>query len=215
MSKMSISDAALHFGISKEAIHNRVRRGSLESVVEDGEKLVIISGTTTNKSMSSGVSNKNTEDDKYYKLLQEQNSRLELRIEALEGETRSLRDQKELMLIQEREKIEQIYKDKDEQLKNILNAIASKFMIGSVEQEPQEALEAELEIEADEVEVQESKNSSLISLKRYLKFTELSYKKKDKIKKIFKEKAKKDERIITIDKKIYLDLGKYEYQDLL
>gem|GEM_PF-4791176 len=28
--KMSVNDAAEHFGVSKEAIHNRIRRGSLE-----------------------------------------------------------------------------------------------------------------------------------------------------------------------------------------
>ena len=42
MSKVTIHDAAELLGVSKEAIHNRIRRGSLQSVVEDGIKLVIL-----------------------------------------------------------------------------------------------------------------------------------------------------------------------------
>ena len=42
MSKLTVADAAIKLGVSKEAIHNRIRRGSLESVVENDVKLVII-----------------------------------------------------------------------------------------------------------------------------------------------------------------------------
>ena len=43
MTKLTISDAAEKLGVSKEAIHNRIRRGSLESVIENGVKFVLIS----------------------------------------------------------------------------------------------------------------------------------------------------------------------------
>ena len=43
MMKLTILDAAEKLGISKEAIHNRIRRGSLKSVVENGVKFVFIS----------------------------------------------------------------------------------------------------------------------------------------------------------------------------
>ena len=42
MKKLTIADAADHFGVSKEAIHNRVRRGSLNCIVEEGVKYVVI-----------------------------------------------------------------------------------------------------------------------------------------------------------------------------
>lgn len=45
MSKLTVADAAKKLGVSKEAIHNRIRRGSLQSVVEDGVKLVILDGS--------------------------------------------------------------------------------------------------------------------------------------------------------------------------
>jgi predicted DNA-binding protein YlxM (UPF0122 family) len=36
MKKMTIADAAEYFNVSKEAIHNRIRRGSLDCIVETG-----------------------------------------------------------------------------------------------------------------------------------------------------------------------------------
>jgi len=40
MKKLTIEAAAKHFDVSKEAIHNRIRRGSLEVIIEEGVKLV-------------------------------------------------------------------------------------------------------------------------------------------------------------------------------
>ena len=204
---MTITEASEHFGISKEAIHNRIRRGSLKSVVENGVKMVTIDNieqkqaskraTPTRKSPSA--------NDKYYKYLEEQNAKLQSRVDTLEGETRTLRDQKELMLIQEREKIEHIYKEKDEQLKNILSSIASQFMLNT----PEEIVEVEAQPVIEE-------KSKVISLKKYLKKQNFSQKKQEKIKKKFQKRAKKDDgRIIVVGSKYYLDVLEYDYSDLV
>lgn len=209
MSKLTIADAAEMLGVSKEAIHNRIRRGSLHSEVENGVKLVVLDGNANAKVPQKRVNNQKTApavDDRYYKLLEEQNVKLQQKIETLEGETKSLRDQKEQMLIAEREKIEQIYKDKDEQLKNILNAISSKFMLSA----PDEVIEEMVDAEIDEPE----QVSRLISLGKYLKSKDFSKKKISKIKEKFKQQAEIDSRIITIGKKYYVDLEKYDYSDL-
>ena len=213
MSKLTVADAAEQLGVSKEAIHNRIRRGSLKSVIENGVKYVLIDTSESLKS-SRRVSNKKVtaNGDRYYKLLEEQNTKLQAKIDKLEGETRTLRDQKEQMLIEEREKIEQIYKDKDEQLKNILNAISSKFMLNAPTDE------IEIEEELVETEIDESKieyDNRLVSLNKYLKSKKFSKKKVLKIKEKFKKNAQKDSRIITIGKKYYIDLGKYDYSDFL
>jgi len=216
MSKLNIADAALKLGVSKEAIHNRIRRGSLDCVVEDGVKYVILKASsqtakiTAKKRVTSATKTSPHVDSKYYKFLEQQNERLQLKVEVLEGETRDLRDQKEQMLISEREKIEQIYKDKDEQLKNILNAISSNFLLNSPSTQPQTQEPLEVEIE-EEVIVEEK----LISLKKYLKKQNLSEKKVKKINKRFKKIAKKDKRVISVGKKLYLDLAKHDYSDLL
>ena len=220
MSKMNITDAALSLGVSKEAIHNRIRRGSLESVMEDGIKYVLLKEVSSpaNKQVSKRVNTKvaHESDSRYYKLLEEQNTKLQARVEILEGETRSLRDQKELMLIEERIKIEQIYKDKDEQLKNILSSLSSQFMLNAPTDEfiveSQELVEAEIE---PEEKYSREQSADLISLKKYLKDGNYSDKKSQKIKDRFKKAAKKDSRIITVGKKHYIDPVKFDYSDLL
>ena len=178
MGKMSINDAAEHFGISKEAIHNRIRRGSLVSIVEDGVKLVIIDEKISHRTpQKASILKPTLSDDRYYRLLEEQNARLQSRVEALETETRSLRDQKEQMLIQERIKIENIYKEKDEQLKNILSTISVRFMLNAPEPLAQVShVEAEIE---EEMDAQEEfyPETKLISLKKYLKDKNFSEKK--------------------------------------
>jgi len=213
MSKMSISDAAQYYGVSKEAIHNRIRRGSLESVIENGVKMVIVDGdvkTVPHPKARAVRAKSTTADDRYYKLLEEQNKQLQMRVEKLEDETKTLRDQKEAMLVEERIKIEQIYKEKDEQLKNVLHAITAKFMLVSPEPEilPEEHVDAEIE------EVVE-KPDNLISLKKYLKNQKFSKKKIEKIVKKFIKNSKGDNRVVISGKKCYIDTSKYDYSDLL
>ncbi|MDQ7041908.1 MAG: DNA-binding protein [Sulfurimonas sp.] len=209
MKKLNVAEAAEYFGVSKEAIHNRIRRGSLEAVVENGIKMVLINPATpikqTRKATPIQVASSN--DERYYKLLKEQNEKLQFKVEKLEGETRALRDQKELMLIKEREKIEAIYKEKDEQLKNFLSTLSAQFALTAPKEE---MLEAEIEEESVE-----ELTAPPISLNKFLKSTKFSDKKKEKIKVRFKKRAKKDERIISIGGKLYLSPSKYSYSDLL
>ena len=209
MSKMSIADAATYFGVSREAIHNRIRRGSLNSMLEDGVKVVIVDKTSSATKRAPARKVPINSNDKYYKLLEEQNTKLQEKVEKLEGETRSLRDQKEQMLIDERKKIEQVYKDKDEQLKNILNSFKSQFMLSSPKNELSvDSFDAEIE------ETKEENQSNVISLKKYLKELKLSSKKEQKLIDKVKKIAKKDERVIRIGKKLYLDFDKYDYKDI-
>lgn len=212
MQKLSISDAAERLGVSREAIHNRIRRGSLESVVEGGVKLVLL-----NEEGEVRVAAKKTDskkhisqtDERYVRFLEEQNVKLQEKVETLEGETRTLRDQKEQMLIQERIKIEQIYKEKDEQLKNIINAISSKFMLHA----PKEFSHNKEELIEAEINDDEAIKRKLTSLRKYLKSQNFSKKRSKEIKERFIDAAKEDQRIIAIGKKYYIDLQKYDYGD--
>ncbi|QFR50342.1 DNA-binding protein [Sulfurimonas lithotrophica] len=206
MDKMSIAEAAEFFGVSKEAIHNRIRRGSLVSEVEDGQKYVMVDSdsqatTKPSKKTTTNRSNNTHTDSKYYKLLEEQNSQLQNKVEKLETETRTLRDQKEQMLIEERIKIENIYKEKDEQLKNIINMISSNLMLETKPTiETAESVEAEIEAE------------EWISLNKFLKSRDVKKSKRKKIIKDFVKKAEKgDESILLKDKKCYIDINRFEY----
>ncbi len=195
MQKLTIQEAADKMGVSKEAIHNRIRRGTLESVMQSGVKYVLFQDEQ--KEPKPSVS-----DDKYYKYLEEQNQKLQNRIEFLESESRELRNQKELLLIEEKNKIEQIYRQKDEQLKSIVQAISTK-LIPQKQEEP--SIEAEVEIPHIE--------NRLIGLKKHLKALKLKPKKIDKI--FARFDAASDIRVLKVGKKIYIDPQKYDYSDLL
>ena len=195
MAKLTIQEASEHFKVSKEAIHNRIRRGSLPSMNEHGVKYVIVDDVqTSNKAVAN--------DEKYYSFLEEQNKTLQEKVEKLEKDNSSLRDQKEQMLIEERIKIENIYKEKDEQLKNILQSFSAKLLAGH--DESQIANAEIIEISSDE-----------ISLKKYLRSLGLKPKKEDKIKTRFKMMAHRDARISIKDNKLFVIPTLYSYADIL
>jgi len=198
MAKLTVAEAAQHFNVSKEAIHNRIRRGTLDCIIEHGAKYVVI---------GEEVAPKASADSKYYDYIEEENTRLKARVSELEGETRSLREQREQMLIEERQKIEQIYKERDEQLRNVLQVVASKFLSAA-------AMEHAIE-EAVTAEVIEPQASDPVSLKAFLKVKGYKTKERSKIKERFKKHAGTDPRIQLRKGKIHLDPSRYDYSDLL
>ncbi len=195
MAKLTIQEASDHFKVSKEAIHNRIRRGSLASISEHGVKYVIVEDAIT---QTKQVAN----DDKYYAFLEEQNKTLQEKVERLEKDNSSLRDQKELMLIEERIKIENIYKEKDEQLKNILQTISAKFL--SQHSQTEVSNVEIIDVESDE-----------ISLKKYLHSLGLKSKKEEKVKTRFKMMAHRDERIFIRGDKLFVNPKLYSYGDII
>ena len=192
MKKFTISDAAEYFGVSKEAIHNRIRRGTIQSSIENGVKMVIIDESSNKKGEYKKASTLTLNDDRYYKLLEEQNENLQKKVEKFESEIKELRDQKEQMLIDEREKLERIYKDKDEQLKNILQTLSSKFML-DVPQSQQENIQEEVydaEIEDAETKEKKRKKERKITLKKYFKQNKIKKRDRKKLEKKFSKTDK-------------------------
>ena len=211
MSKMTIAEASEHFKISKEAIHNRIRRGTLDCVIEHGTKYVVLGDepkTTSQTAPSAG-------NDKYYSYIEQENAVLKAKISELEGETRSLREQREQMLIEEKVKIEQIYKERDAQLKSVLQVVASKFLTHQNMDAVIEEAIAEPEIVDDIIDVVDEKDDEIVSLKQFLKLKMYSKKKRNKIKARFEKYAFDDERILVIKGKIYLKPNYFDYGDLI
>ena len=212
MSKMTVAEASEYFKVSKEAIHNRIRRGTLDCVIEHGTKYVVV-GEVKNEPIQTNAGN-----DKYYSYIEQENAVLKAKISELEGETRSLREQREQMLIEEKVKIEQIYKERDIQLKSVLQVVASKFLTHqNMEDVIEEAVAAEEEPseEVDDViDVVEEKDD-FVSLKQFLKLKMYSKKKRAKIKARFEKYAFDDERILLKGGKIYLTPNHYDYSDLI
>lgn len=243
MSKMTVAEAAEHFNISKEAIHNRIRRGTLNSVIQNGVKYVMLPDANPEPSG----------DKRFYEYIEKENERLKEKTERLEAEIDRLRTQREQMLIEEREKIEQIYKERDEQLKSVLQVFASKLLPeSSVESAVEEAVTTEVvdetseeqesrtfqpetvvapEEEAAEEEIEEEievealddkpdpfegdEFDDLVSLKDFVKLKGYGKKQRQRIKERFKDKAEEDARILIREGKIHLRPYHYDYRDLL
>jgi predicted DNA-binding protein YlxM (UPF0122 family) len=203
MKKMTIAEAAEHFGVSKEAIHNRIRRGSLESIVENGVKYVAVASAKTASSETNG------ESDRYTRYIEQENERLREKVDTLEKETTRLRDQREQMLIDERIKIEQVYKERDAQLRSVLHVVATKFLShANADAVVEEAINADIVDGAEEGE--------WISLKAFLKFKRIRDKEKKKtIKSRFEAAREMDERLSVRGEKIFLNPSRFDYSDLL
>lgn len=201
MAKLTVQEAADHYKVSKEAIHNRIRRGSLATLTEQGIKYVII-----DEPVSQNKQPKN--DDRYHSFLEEQNKLLQEKVDRLEKDNSSLRDQKEQMLIEERIKIENIYKEKDEQLKNILQTISARFLTQNFTASTDDREHSSI-VEVIDVEEED------ISLKKYLKFLGLKSKKIEKTMERFKILAKRDKRILVKDGKLFIQPKRYSYKDLI
>lgn len=213
MKKLTIADAAEYFKVSKEAIHNRIRRGSLDCIVENGVKYVTVSSEKTNS-----VTN-NVSDNRYTLYIESENERLREKVDVLEKETTRLRDQRELMLINERINVEQIYKERDAQLRNILNVVATKFLSHvSEDLVMQEAMGETVEADAINADIVPDikVGEEWITLKSFLKLKRYGDNIKKNIKRRFKAAAEEgDERFIVRNEKVYLSPSLYDYSNLL
>lgn len=206
MTKVSVSEAAEHFNVSKEAIHNRVRRGSLTSITEDNQKYILIEDNKSSKN-----SHKSTLDSKYYEYIEKENEALKAKIIKLEEETHTLREQREQMLIDERNKIEQIYKERDEQLKNVLQIVENKFLAYFDKSSDDKSFEVEI-LEPQDVQISEV----TISLKSFLKNFNLKEKEYKKVKDKFKKAYNKgDKRVLLQNEKLHVIPTTYNYDDFL
>ena len=204
--KLSVAQAAEKFKVSKEAIHNRIRRGSLDCVIEHGAKYVLIDEPASTV--------KTPENDKYHIYIEEENIILKEKVKELERQNLSLRDQKEMMLIEEKKKIEQIYKERDEQLKQVLNTISSKFLPRPEEEFTEEDNGKKEKSFADVFDV-EALQSEPIRLKKFLQLKAYKPGKRLRVKNRFKRLIGRDKRVFRQNGKIYIDPEKFDYKDLL
>jgi len=151
--KLTVMEMAKYLSVSKEAIYNRLRRGTLESVIEDRKKYVLLTASVQREGrLPKRAPITNAMDSEYIDLLKAQIEELKHKNEKLEDDRDRLYREKETMLIESKEKIEQVYKERDEQLKTILT-LANVPTLGHKinHDEPIEVVE-EIEIEEDIVE---------------------------------------------------------------
>ena len=125
----------------------------------------------------------------------------------MEEKNSCLRDDKEKMLVLEKNKIEQIYKERDEQLKQILHSITSKFL--------PHVNQKEVDTVADDVVDVETIKSEPVRLKEFLKLKSYKPARRQRIKNRFKRILGSDERVFRKKGKLFIDPSKFNYADLL
>ena len=119
--KLTVIEAAKLMNVSKEAIYNRLRRGTLQCVVEEGVKYILFSKNTHKETHATLRKVESGSDSAYIELLKSQLEEIKCKNERLEADKERLIADKERLLIESKEKIEAIYKERDEQLKTILS----------------------------------------------------------------------------------------------
>ena len=223
--RLTIEEYSKHFKMSKEMIQSKLRAKKLNYIIEDSVTYIIVPRSSlakekrqelhAEKKESRAAAKAETSSQKQKTtvamilgLYQKENQQLKEKIVQLEAKIDRLIDDKEQMLRDEMKKIEQVYSDKDNQLKNILELINAQLT-----HTKEETIH---EIEPLEVVNQpEQQENKIVELKSYLKTLDIESYQKKVIKKRFLAVYGKDVRVLKQNGKLYLDFSKYDYSDLL
>jgi len=219
--RLTLEEYSKHFKMSKEMINSKLRSKRLNYIIENGTTYIIVTKNSVDPEKQTEItqqkaqkvlsteSKPKTTVAMVLSLYQKENQQLKEKIVQLEEKIDKLIDDKEQMLRDEMNKIEQVYSTKDEQLKNILELINSQ-------------IKTQHSSTVHEVETLEKPKISnekiveeIIELKDYLKTLDLESYQKKVIKKRFLAVYDKDIRIIKQNGKLFLNFSKYDYSDLL
>ena len=219
MMKMTINQYAENFNLSVENVNTQIKEKQLNFSLEDGIVYInAIQQDEQKKTHSTLLSKPRTTVATVISLYQKENRQLKNKILQLEEKIDKLINDKEQMLIAERDKMEHLYITKDEQIKNILELINTKMIfqtqsqtIHEIESLPEKMITIDEAIAINEIE----EKTKLIELKEYLKSLDLKSSHRKQIKKRFLEVYDNDVRIVQQNGKLYLDFSKYDYSDLL
>ncbi len=219
--RLSVDEYCKKYKMSREMLSSRIKAKKLNYVVE-GETVYIVVDDTVELSQPNI---KKIEEPQLstlkpkvtvatvISLYEKENRFLKDKIVQLEAKIDKLIDDKEQLLIAERDRIEQIYSSKDEQLKNILELVNKKIKLQRDEMESNKVDNFNFNNETTLIE--ESAKEELVELKEYLKSLDLKQFQRKAVKKRFLDVYDSDVRIIQKNGKLYLDLQKYDYGDLL
>lgn len=218
--RFTVDEYAKTFKMSKEMIQNKLRTKRLNYIIEGGVTYIIVPRssldeekrqelTRNEKPAAASPAPQKTTVGMIIALYQKENQQLKLKIKELETKIDRLVNDKEQMLIAERERIEEIYTAKDEQLKNLLDVINTKLLLS------QESRVHDADISDTPAPIAPQLSSGIIELKRYLKFIGMSSDERKAVKRRFELAYGSDIRIIQKEGEFYVDLSKYDYTDFL
>ncbi|MDO9055656.1 MAG: hypothetical protein Q8O20_00255 [Sulfuricurvum sp.] len=217
--RFTVDEYAKTFKMSKEMIQNKLRTKRLNYIIEGGVTYIIVPRSSLDeekrqelaqhaKPSAAAPAPQKTTVGMIIALYQKENQHLKLKIKELETKIDRLVNDKEQMLIAERERIEEIYTAKDEQLKNLLEVINTKLLLS------RDNSVHDVDI-TESAPVAPSLSSGIIELKRYLKFIGMGSDERKAVKRRFELAYGSDIRIIQKEGEFYVDLSKYDYTDFL
>ncbi|MGG7074448.1 DNA-binding protein [Campylobacter sp. 9BO] len=216
MQKLPVGEAAEILGISKEAVYNRIRRGSLKSIEQDGIKFVIIGeeAQTEQKPKTQKKPRKTQaiarQDSEFVSFLLNELNELKAQNANLQSDKERLFKEKEQMLIQSKQEISTIYKERDEKLMAFLNAMGQIPQLNKSQDRKFE--------DVVEAEVQNDIEHKFVNINEYLSELNLDQKSlKNAQKKIIKNinkskfiKFKNGVILVRRDKKLKQIIGENE-----
>lgn len=226
--RFTIDEYSREFKMSKEMINSKLRSKRLNYIIENGITYIIVTRSSLDQEKREELHKQNLQKKAQQSqpnlatttkttvgmilaLYQKENEQLKQKIRQLEDKIDSLINDKEQMLRDERDRIEQVYSTKDEQLKSILELMHKKFLL-----EQKNATVHEVSVnEFDSINATFHDDHPFVELKQYLRSLDLEPYQRKIIKKKFLDARENDIRVIEQNGKIYLDFNKYDYTDLL
>lgn len=200
--KIGFDEYCKKFKISKELLSSKIKNKKIDYTIEN-ETIYIITKDDDTLAPQATQTQRLTVAT-LISLYDRENKFLKQKIEKLEQKIDKLIDDKEQLLVAQKEQIEHIYSTKDEQLKNILQLVNKKIKLQR-EEFSQPSIEAQIATPKDD---------GLVELKEHLRELDLKHSHKKIIKRRFLEIYDKDDRVILKDGKLYIDLNRYDYGDL-
>lgn len=223
--RLTLDEYSKQFKMSKEMINSKLRNKKLNYIIENSITYIIVPRSSVQTPRSANVKTEKTTQSApavkktkttvsmVLSLYQRENRQLKEKISQLEAKIDKLIDDKEQMLRDEMNKIEQVYSAKDEQLKTILNLVNTKLLSeqNSAVHDVESITTTKKADDAKDVELVDE----VVELKEYLKTLDLEPYQRKIIKKRFLAVYNSDIRVIKQNGKLYLNFSKYDYSDLL
>jgi hypothetical protein len=222
--RFTIDEYSKRFRMSQEMVRSKLREKRLNYIIEEGVTYIIVPRSTLTPphlqatdlpsvpepaAPLQAAPKPKTTVATIIALYQKENRQLKEKIQQLETKIDKLIADKEQMLRDERDRIEQVYSNKDEQLKNILELINTKLMLS------EKPTVHDVDFSDDDPIEATWQHDDFVELRRYLKSLDLKASERKAIRRRFAEAYGSDIRIIQQNGQFYLDFSKYDYSDLL
>lgn len=216
--RFTIEEYARRFRMSEEDVRSKLHAKGLNYIIEDGTTYIIVPRSSMSDTATPPIEEapKATEPARLkptvatiIALYQKENRQLKEKILQLETKIDTLIADKEQMLRDERDRIEHVYSNKDEQLKNILELINTKLMLS------EKPTVHDVDVSESEPIEASYQQHDYVELRQYLKSLDIKSSVRKQIRQRFAEAFGKDVRIIQQNGQFFLDFSKYDYSDLL